>query len=79
MKITVEISDEELKQAILNVMANEYYSSYSSDRNHVDRVTKECVREIIYKDKERISDRIVAQASGHLKNVAIKKMLEKLE
>lgn len=44
----------------------------------VDKITAECVREIIYKDKERIVDRIVAQASRECKNKALKKILEGL-
>ena len=42
-------------------------------------VTKECVREIIYKDKERIIDRIVSQASSHTKTLAVKKMIEQMQ
>ena len=42
-------------------------------------VTKECVREIIYKDKERIIDRIVSQASSHTNTLAVKKMVEQIQ
>ena len=49
-----------------------------TDRRNVDRVVSECVRKVIYEDKERITDRIVSQASSHLKNVALKKMMEKM-
>ena len=78
MKITIEIPDEEIKDAVLNVVAQQYYKNYSTDRRNVDRVVSECVRKVIYEDKERITDRIVSQASGHLKNVALKKMMEKM-
>lgn len=78
MKITIEIPDEEIKDAVLNVMAQQYYKNYSTDRRNVDRVVSECVRKVIYEDKERITDRIVSQASSHLKNVALKKMMEKM-
>lgn len=78
MKITIEIPDEEIKDAVLNVVARQYYKNYSTDRRNVDRVVSECVRKVIYKDKERITDRIVSQASSHLKNVALKKMMEKM-
>lgn len=76
MKITIEIPDEEIKDAVLNVVAQQYYKNYSTDRRNVDRVVSECVRKVIYEDKERITDRIVSQASSHLKNVALKKMME---
>ena len=78
MKITIEIPDEEIKDAVINVVAQQYYRNYSSDRHNVDRVVSECVRKVIYEDKERITDRIVSQASSHLKNVALKKMMEKM-
>ena len=78
MKITIEIPDEEIKDAVLNVVAQQYYKNYSTDRRNVDRVVSECVRKVIYEDKERITERIVSQASSHLKNVALKKMMEKM-
>lgn len=78
MKLTVEISDEELKNAVLQVVANKYNSQYATDRNNVNRVVAECVREIIYKDKERIVDRIVAQASRECKSKALKKIIESI-
>ena len=78
MKITIEIPDEEIKDAVLNVVAQQYYKNYSTDRRNVDRVVSECVRKVIYEDKERITGRIVSQASSHLKNVALKKMMEKM-
>lgn len=77
MKITIEIPEEEIKDRLLDVIARQYYGDYSSDRNNVNRVTAECVRRVIYEDKDRITDRIVSQASSHLKNVAFKKMMEK--
>lgn len=78
MKITIEIPDEEIKDAVLNVVAQQYYKNYSTDRRNVNRAVSECVRKVIYEDKERITDRIVSQASSHLKNVALKKMMEKM-
>ena len=79
MKITIEIPEEEIKDRLLDVIANQYYRDYSSDRRKGDMVTKECVREIIYKDKERIIDRIVSQASSHTKTLAVKKMVEQIQ
>lgn len=78
MKITIEIPDEEIKEAVLKVVADQYYRNYSADRHNVNRIVSECTRKIIYEDKERITDRIVSQASSHLKNVALKKMMEKM-
>ena len=78
MVVTIEIAEKELKEAMLKAMVNEYYQRYSSDRNHFDRVIKDCIREIVYKDKERITELIVSRASRHLKNVAAKKMVESM-
>lgn len=79
MKITIEVPEEEIKDRLLDVIAQQYYKDYSADRRKVDAVTKDCVREIIYKDKERIIDRIVSQASSHTKTLAVKKMLEQIQ
>lgn len=78
MELKIEIPEEELKEAVLRVVADRYYSDYTTDRKKVNKITAECVREIIYKDKERIADRIVAQASRECKNKALKKILEGL-
>lgn len=79
MKFEIEVPDEELKKTVLCTVANAYYRDYSADRNNVNRIVAECVRQIIYKDKERIVDRIVEQASRECKNKAVKKILESLE
>lgn len=78
MKLTVEIPDEEIKEAVMGVVARHYYESFSEDRRVVRNVVAECVREIIYKDKAEIVDRIVAQASRECKSKAVKKLLEDL-
>ena len=78
MKVTIEIPEDEIKDRLLDVIAQQYYRDYSTDRRIVERVTAQCVRSIIYKDKERIVDRIVSQASRHTKNLAVKKMLAQM-
>lgn len=79
MKFEIEIPEEELKEAVLKVIADRYYGNYTCDKRHVDRIVAEQVRNVIYKDKERIVDRIVAQASRECKSKAIKKILEGLD
>lgn len=79
MKIEVEISEEELKEAVLNVIAKHYYANYSSDRHHVDRIVADSVRKIIYADKERIVNMIVDRASRECKSKALKKIIESLD
>lgn len=78
MEIKIEVPEEELKEMVLNVVAKRYYADYSEDRHNVNRIVAECVREIIYKDKERIVEMIVSRASRECRNKAVKKMLEEL-
>lgn len=78
MKIVIEIPDEEIKETLKKEIAMRYYADYSGDRNRVNRVVAEQVRKIIYEDKERIVDRIVAQASRECKSKALKKIIESI-
>lgn len=75
MKFEINIPDEEIKQAIQNEIARHY----STDKRILKTTIAECVREIIYKEKAEIVDRIVAQASRECRNKAVKKLLEGLE
>ena len=79
MKIEIEIPDEELKKMITQVIAERLYEEFSYDRNLYKRTISECVREVIYKDKANIVDRVVAQASKECRKKAIKKLLEGID
>ena len=76
MKIEIEIPDEKLKEMLTKVIADRIHSDYSYDMNLYKRTIAECVRDVIYKDKANIVDRIVAQASRECRTKAIKKLLE---
>lgn len=76
MKIEIELSEDEIKEAVLKICAERYKAEFSTDRRHVNTVVDKCVREIIYKDKERIVDRIVDRASRECRNKAVKKIVE---
>ena len=76
MKIEIEIPDDELKEMLTKVISERLYYDYSYERNLYKRTIAECVREVIYKDKEAIVDRIVVQASRECRTKAIKKLLE---
>ena len=76
MKIEIEIPDEKLKEMLTKVIADRIHSDYSYDMNLYKRTISECVRDVIYKDKANIVDRIVAQASRECRTKAIKKLLE---
>ena len=79
MQIVIDIPEEELKETVKCVVANKLYAGYSADRNFMHRVVAECVREIIYKEKAEIVDRIVAQASRECRSKAVKKLLENID
>ena len=80
MKIELEINESELeeliKQAFVDKITDRYVSDYCADRRQVDRIRQEAVREVIYKDKERIINGIIAQASRECGNKVVKKLVE---
>ena len=76
MKIEIEIRDVELKEMLTKVISERLYADFSYDRNLYKRTIAECVRDVIYKDKANIVDRIVAQASRECRTKVIKKLLE---
>ena len=79
MKIEIEIDDNELKKAITDKLANSLVAErYTNDGNFYKRTIQEVVREIIYKDKENLSNRVVSQASREVKNKALKKIIESI-
>ena len=63
MKIEIEVSDDELREYILTAAGRALLADWSVDINLYKRTIADCVREVIYKDKKEIIDRIVAQAS----------------
>ena len=75
MKIEIEISDDELREHILVAAGNALHKQYSSERNLYKRTIAECVREVIYKDKQEIINRIVTQASRECENKAVQKIV----
>lgn len=76
MKIEIEVSDDELREYILTAAGKSLFAEWSVDRNLYKRTIADCVREVIYKDKDAIVRQIVAQASRECRNKAVKKLLE---
>lgn len=76
MKIEIEISDDELREHILTAAGKALFADWSVDRNLYKRTIAECVREVIYKDKKEIIDRIVAQAIRECGNKAAQKIVQ---
>ena len=75
MKIEIEISDDELREHILTAAGRALLADWSVDRNLYKRTIAYCVRQVNYKDKQEIIDRIVAQASRECGNKAAQKIV----
>ena len=81
MKITIEIPDEEIREAIkervADKMAAEFYKGWHAGHEY-RRDIKEVVREVIKDDKDNLADRAVAAAAKSIENSAVKKMLDQI-
>lgn len=75
MKIEIEVSDEELREYILTAAGKSLFAEWSVDRNLYKRTIANCVREVIYKDKDAIIKQIVARASRECGNKAVQKIV----
>ena len=75
MKIEIEVSDDELREYILTAAGRALFADWSVDKNLYKRTIADCVRQVIYKDKKEIIDRIVAQASRECGNKAAEKIV----
>ena len=75
MKIEIEVSDYEPGEYILTAAGKSVFAEWSVDRNLYKRTIADCVREVIYKDKDEIINRIVAQASRECGNKAVQKIV----
>ena len=75
MKIEIEVSDDELREYILTAAGKSLFAEWSVDRNLYKRTIADCVREVIYKDKDEIINRIVTQASRECGNKAVQKIV----
>lgn len=76
MKITIDLDEEKLKDEIYRQLAAAYIREFSPERHQVDRIVAEQIRKIIYDDKDRIVEKIVARASRECGNKAVKKLAE---
>lgn len=75
MKFEIEVSDDELREHILTAAGRALMADWSVDRNLYKRTIADCVREVIYKDKDEIINRIVTQASRECGNKAVQKIV----
>jgi len=84
MKITVELSDDELKEVFGKAVYDAVYDDVSKDIKTYDNkfkysirtMAKEVIRELIKADKEVLSKLAVEAAAVSIKNEAVKKYLK---
>lgn len=84
MKITVELSDDELKEVFGKAVYDAVYDDVSKDIKTYDNkfkysirtMAKEVIREIIKADKETLAKLAVDAAAVSIKNEAVKRFLK---
>lgn len=76
MKVTIEIDEDELQKAIIDMVAKEWARAYFK-RDEYKGIEK-AVKEVIYSQKEELLSRCVDKASAELTRKALPKLLEKL-
>ena len=76
MKVTIEIDEDELQKAIIDMVAKECARAYCK-RDECKGIEK-AVKEVIYSQKEELLSRCVDKASAELTRKALPKLLEKL-
>lgn len=84
MKITVELSDDELKEVFGKAVYDAVYDDVSKDikkrygnfNYSIRNMAKEIIREVIKADKEILAKLAVDAAAVSIKNEAVKKYLK---
>ena len=76
MKVTIEIDEDELQKAIIDMVAKECARA-NFKRDEYKGIEK-AVKEVIYSQKEELLSRCVDKASAELTRKALPKLLEKL-
>ena len=83
MKIEIELTDAEIKEAVLDIIAHNYAKQLDAERNVVKYVTrteiKEVIRGLLRERMDEYAELAVKAASKSIENRAVKKLLNKLE
>ena len=80
MKKIIAISDEEIKERVLQVVANEISKEYSFEGRMFKKMYSDTIKELIYepKLKEEIINRTVDQATAEIRKKAMPVLSERL-
>ena len=83
MKIEIELSDAEIKESVLEIIAHEYAGRLDAEHSTVKYVTrkeiKEVIRDLLRERMDEHAELAVKAASKSIENRAVKKLLNKLE
>lgn len=83
MKIEIELSDAEIKEAVLDIIAHDYADRLDAEYSTVKYVTrkeiKEIIRDLLRERMDEYAELAVKAASKSIENRAVKKLLNKLE
>lgn len=83
MEIKIELTDAEIKKAVLDIIAHDYAKRLDAERNTVKYVTrteiKEVIRGLLRERMDEYAELAVNAASKSIENRAVKKLLAKLE
>lgn len=83
MKIAIELTDEEIKDAVLQIVAKHVASGmdaeYGSSIKYVTRKeVKAVIREVLKERMDEYADLAVKAASKSIENKAVKKLIDQL-
>lgn len=76
MKIMVEVDDDELQKAVVDIIAKESVKSYF--KRDEGKGVEKAVKEIVYSQKEELLIRCVNRASAELKRKALPELMKML-
>ena len=83
MKVTIDISDEEINQAVQELLVRRLADQIFSERNSFDkhgyqRMLKEAVKDLLAGHVDEVTDRAVVYAADYIGKKGVKKIVEKL-
>lgn len=83
MELTIKLTDEEIKDAVLRIVAEktarDMDSEYGSSIRYVTRKeAKAVIRELLKERMDELADRAVAAAAKSIENRAVKKLLDRI-
>ena len=77
MKLGIDLDENEIKELVTAKIVNQMYlDTVSRESRMIKSEIKQAVRDVIYKQKEEIIDRVVKQASAEMVRKGITKLLE---